>query len=213
MRKYALILVLLFLAACQSPATREPTEAAAGADSGHFAAIVRDIAAQRSQKDNAFAMGASSPFRDLPGDFKGLAYFPVNAAWRKTARWDKDTAGTAARITDTRGKIRDYVPAGRLLFKHDGREYSLPVYYENLEKNILFVMFRDLTNGQETYGGGRYLEFRIPDTGAGSVILDFNQAYNPWCHYNHDYACPLVPASHKLDVKIEAGEKKYPGAD
>ena len=68
-------------------------------------------------------------------------------------------------------------------------------------------MFRDSTNGAETYGGGRYLEFRKMDS--KNMVLDFNQAYNPYCHYNHQYACPLVPKTHFIPLFVRAGERNY----
>ena len=37
------------------------------------------------------------------------------------------------------------------------------------------------------------------------------EAYNPTCAYNEAYECPLIPMDNRLDVRIEAGEKAYPG--
>ncbi|RZK73554.1 MAG: DUF1684 domain-containing protein, partial [Pedobacter sp.] len=34
-------------------------------------------------------------------------------------------------------------------------------------------------NGADTYAGGRYLDFREGDLKDGTVVLDFNKAYNP----------------------------------
>ena len=39
--------------------------------------------------------------------------------------------------------------------------------------------------------------------------LDFNVAYNPFCAYNENYACPFVPPENWMKVPILAGEKKY----
>ncbi|MBV2166535.1 MAG: DUF1684 domain-containing protein, partial [Kaistella sp.] len=65
---------------------------------------------------------------------------------------------------------------------------------------------RDETNGTDTYGGGKYLDLRIPK--GKEIVIDFNQSYQPYCAYNaYDYSCPIVPEENFLPVKIEAGVK------
>jgi hypothetical protein len=76
----------------------------------------------------------------------------------------------------------------------------------------LFLPFRDATNGQETYGAGRYLldAAKAADLGAnagGSLILDFNFAFQPSCAFDPRWACPLAPPENRLDIRIEAGER------
>ena len=77
----------------------------------------------------------------------------------------------------------------------------------------LFLPFRDLTNGHETYGGGRYLYDTIKgaDLGAGNgeIVLDFNFAYNPSCAYSPRWVCPLSPPQNTLAVRLEAGERAF----
>jgi len=75
-----------------------------------------------------------------------------------------------------------------------------PIY-----KNHIFIPFTDLTNGEETYGGGRYIDATIPK--GKSITLDFNYSYNPYCHYTEGYNCPIPPKENFLDIKIKAGEK------
>lgn len=72
--------------------------------------------------------------------------------------------------------------------------------------------FKDRTSGKETYGAGRYLDLDpVADrTDDGLWIVDFNRAYNPWCAYSDQYACPFVPPENWLDVSIQAGEKQFP---
>jgi hypothetical protein len=71
----------------------------------------------------------------------------------------------------------------------------------------LFVPFKDRTTGNESYGGGRYLN--VTDVGDSTVTIDFNNAYNPYCAYNDQYACPLVPAENTLRIAIRAGERRW----
>ena len=70
-----------------------------------------------------------------------------------------------------------------------------------------FLPFRDATSGSETYGAGRYLDID-PDED-GTVTIDFNMAYNPFCVYSEAYSCPLPPTENWLDVPITAGEKDF----
>ena len=70
-----------------------------------------------------------------------------------------------------------------------------------------FLAFADSTSGKDTYGGGRYLNVR--QDGKNSITIDFNLAYNPYCAYNPDFACPLPPKENVLTIAIEAGEKNY----
>ncbi|MGZ6273711.1 MAG: DUF1684 domain-containing protein [Candidatus Limnocylindrales bacterium] len=75
-----------------------------------------------------------------------------------------------------------------------------------------FLPFRDATNGAETYGGGRYLidSSKGADLGGdptkGTVIVDFNFAYQPSCAFDPRWSCPLSPPENRLDLEIRAGE-------
>ncbi len=80
----------------------------------------------------------------------------------------------------------------------------------------MFIPFRDATSGQTTYGGGRYLLDTAKGADLGTngdaLVLDFNFAYHPSCHYDPQWVCPLAPPPNRLAVPIEAGELTYPGA-
>jgi uncharacterized protein (DUF1684 family) len=77
----------------------------------------------------------------------------------------------------------------------------------------LFLPFRDATNGHETYGAGRYLldAAKSADLGGdpirGSLILDFNFAYQPSCAFDPKWACPLAPPENRLELAVRAGER------
>ena len=77
----------------------------------------------------------------------------------------------------------------------------------------LFLPFRDATNGAETYGAGRYLLDAAKsadlggDAAAGTLILDFNFAFQPSCSFDPRWSCPLSPPENRLDIRIEAGER------
>ena len=72
----------------------------------------------------------------------------------------------------------------------------------------LFLIVADETSGDETYGGGRFLYVKKPNS-TGTIILDFNKAYNPPCVFTKYATCPLPPLQNYLKLRIEAGEKRY----
>ena len=73
---------------------------------------------------------------------------------------------------------------------------------EGLE-DYLFLPFIDDTNGEESYGGGRYIDLRIPE--GDTIVIDFNKSYNPYCAYNDKYSCPIVPRINYLALEVRAG--------
>lgn len=113
----------------------------------------------------------------------------------------------------TTSRLARYVKYGIAKFTMDGKDVQLNIY-QNIDlikkeeyKDYLFLPFTDLTNGKESYYGGRYIDLRIPKE--NTINIDFNQAYNPYCAYNNKYSCPIPPKENSLDVAIKAGVKKY----
>lgn len=141
--------------------------------------------------------------------FEGLSFFELNKAFYIKAEFIPNSLPQLIRMPTTTDRQPLYSTYGELNFSIDGENYTLQVYQNqdlmNKEgyEDYLFVPFSDDTNGEETYGGGRYLDFHIPKT--DTVMLDFNKAYNPYCAYNVKYSCPKVPAQNHLPVRIEAG--------
>ena len=78
-------------------------------------------------------------------------------------------------------------------------------------KDHLFLPFKDLTNSEETYGGGRYIDMKTGDIQDGKVTIDFNKCYNPWCAYSDGYNCPIPPIENHFDIELKAGEKMWTG--
>ena len=54
---------------------------------------------------------------------------------------------------------------------------------------------------------GRFFYSPMPQN--GTIVLDFNKAYNPPCAFTPFATCPLPPPQNRLAARIEAGEKKY----
>jgi uncharacterized protein (DUF1684 family) len=114
------------------------------------------------------------------------------------------------------GETKPYIKYGELLFEIEGKGTHRISVYQSLKalklpqyKDHLFVPFKDLTTGESTYGGGRYIDLRQSDIDKGIVNLDFNKAYNPWCAYSDGFSCPIPPQENELNIAIEAGELAF----
>ena len=172
------------------------------------------IRTQRSARGEYFETNSHSPIPESRREeFPGLAYFPIDRAYRfELDLQEYDEPETLTVETSTGGE-HEYLQWGEFRFEVDGSEESLQAFRGDPDQERLWVPFRDETSGEETYGAGRYLDLEPEShlTPDGRWILDFNEAYNPTCAYNEAYECPLVPMENWLDVRIEAGEKVYPG--
>jgi len=159
----------------------------------------------RAQKDSLLRYSAESPFRKGNIPFEGLAYFPVEARWKVRAFLRKAEFRPAMVLATSTGEPRSVLQEGRLEFEAEGKKLMLQAYGLEGDEGRLFIPFKDLTTGKETYGAGRYLE--AEKESGDSVWLDFNLCYQPYCAYNPAYSCPLVPAENTLSVAVRAGEK------
>ena len=145
--------------------------------------------------------------------FEELSFFPLNAAYLVKAQFSRSADSTPFWMPTTTGRKSRERIYGILQFELGGRQHQLQVYQEidtasqASQGDLLFLPFGDDTNGQESYPGGRYMNLSIPQ--GEEVLLDFNQAYNPYCAYNAKYSCPLLPAQNRLSIEIPAGVK-YP---
>lgn len=142
--------------------------------------------------------------------FNAHPFFPINHEFAVNAKLVKTENAEPFEIPTSSGKTKKYREFGKVYFTLKGEKQVLTVYQslallENPEyKDYLFLPFRDLTNGKETYGGGKYLDLRIPEK--DHIYLDFNKSYHPYCAYNAtDYNCPIVPKENWLNSRIEAG--------
>lgn len=200
MRKLVIAIALSGAAACTS---------GPGAPVG---TVSRDasIAANREAKDRMFRSSPESPLLpEARATFTGLPYYPVDLSYRVPASLNRDKAMTDLVIelqtsTNQRRRMRR---VGTLDFSLHGVEHHLTAFADADANTVdrLFVPFGDLTSGEETYKGGRYLD--LDRTGTGVYDLDFNLAYHPYCVFNSSYDCPVPPRENRLPVAIRAGEK------
>ncbi|GAB1420444.1 DUF1684 domain-containing protein [Anaerolineales bacterium] len=168
----------------------------------------------QQSRNELFATHPQSPLDpEQKADFKGLSYFPYNPIFHTLAplhyldnpvHYDIDLGADGLTTLIAFATIPINIVLGN---------GELTLYWIKGYGGGLFLPFKDQTNGQTTYGGGRYLFDTIKGADLGSntshILIDFNYAYNPSCHYNPRWICPLSPRENTLNFMIQSGEKKY----
>jgi uncharacterized protein (DUF1684 family) len=194
-RLFAGAVLLLLAAACSKPPLPYPDQ----------------IAAWHAEKDRFMRQSSESPVpAEQRATFPGLAYFPVDPDYRIPAMLQVAADSPAVEMPTSTGQRRKMRRVGTLSFTLKGQPLSLGAFVEANETDMrrLFVPFGDLTNGLETYSGGRYLD--LERTASNVYDLDFNRAYHPFCLFNPSYDCPYPPPESRLKVPIRAGERLQP---
>lgn len=171
----------------------------------------------RKARDALFAEHPQSPLTpEQKAEFKGLRYYPYDPNWRCTADLDLSVDPVILRVDLDQDGLLEMRRFARARFRIGGGRSQLSVFWLLGYGGGLFLPFRDNTNKDGTYGGGRYLIDTIKGADLGSqngrLILDFNFSYNPSCAYNPRWHCPLAPPENWLNLSIPAGEQRYPGS-
>jgi uncharacterized protein (DUF1684 family) len=141
--------------------------------------------------------------------FVGIDNYPIAPAWRIEAKWEAYQPPHTLDVPTVIGTVDKMPVPGKAVFERDGKKYELLPVLEEKDAKELFFIFADRTSGKETYGAGRFLYADMPKD--GKVVIDFNKAYNPPCAFTPHATCPLAPPENRLDLTIQAGEKKYRG--
>ncbi|HET6527205.1 MAG TPA: DUF1684 domain-containing protein [Balneolaceae bacterium] len=140
--------------------------------------------------------------------FTGIERYPVSKNWRIKAEFKPFEEPKLISIPDVMGEVFQDTLFGILEFQIEDETFTLAPIGNPEKDDEFFIIFGDQTNGESTYGGGRYLYADIPDKN-GITFIDFNKAYNPPCAFTKFATCPLPPAQNRLPVKVTAGEKMY----
>lgn len=173
--------------------------------------------------DSAFQKEMNATFKDASTspltrkglkNFKGLDFFPINNKYKVEAKLIKTPDAPIFKFPTTTDRIAVYEKYGDVLFTIEGKELKLAIYKDIDSSpefaNNLFLPFLDKTNGKTSYGGGRFIDVLTTDEQKnGTIIIDFNTAYNPYCAYSDRYSCPITPRDNYVDIAIEAGVKAY----
>lgn len=169
----------------------------------------------KDRQEKALSL-SKSKFGPLPADqVQFLDYFPVDQDYRVTADVTLLLGEETFKMPTYDGTSNPYKRYAILNFTLNNKPYQLTVYqsaalFQNPQyKNHLFLPFLDLTNGEESYSGGRYIDLSTEDIISGKATIDFNTAYNPYCAYSNGYRCPVPPQENILETKIMAGEKAF----
>ncbi len=189
-----LAICLLGLAACETEPDLPP--------------YTRQVLQARFDKDMSFRDDDRSILEKADrARFTGLRYYDVDSTYRLLLPLNPAERRDTLRATLRKGGVDRYIRLGTVSFTLQGVPQTLSVFQPANGRAVLWLPFTDATTGKETYGGGRYLNPPLFDD--GTILVDFNQAYNPDCEYNPErFNCALPPAENRITVAVEAGEKK-----
>ena len=171
----------------------------------------------QQQLNASYKDATTSPLKkkDLK-NFKGLEFFPVDSSYVVKAQLVTSTNSSVFEMPTTTDRKPLYKEFGILNFTLKGKHFQLTVYQSQDElrdekyKEYLFVPFTDNTSGKQSYGGGRYMDVMTTDINPDrTIILNFNNTYNPYCAYNENYSCPLTPRKNHLNIEVKAGVKAF----
>ncbi len=166
---------------------------------------VNRLLTERSERDEFLVEHYGSPLpEEHRSHFGGLDYFPPDAAWESTGDYEPAPPRKVP-IPSSAGIESSYTMLGIVTVSIGESSYRLTVLDDG--DGGAFIPFRDGTSGIESYGGGRYVG--VATESAGTVIIDFNTAQNPWCVYDEEFTCPLPSAENWIAERIPAGVKMY----
>ncbi len=162
------------------------------------------------RRGDRLAVRVKDPRAPTRVHFRGLDWYPPDPAFRVRARLVRFPQPRPVHLATVVGTDETMLAPGELRFTLARRRLSLLPLVERPGDTEAFVVFRDRTSGDTTYGAGRFLDVPLPPAG-DEVELDFNRAYNPPCAFTPYATCPLPPPENELPVRIEAGERTPPG--
>jgi uncharacterized protein (DUF1684 family) len=166
----------------------------------------------RKERDEFFRSHQRSPLTPREKrNFKGLNYYPFDPQYVFLGQIERyilhiNNPKYYATFLTNRGINKRYIRYGKFHFHLNGKDYTIEIY-KSILSDMLFIPFKDRTNGRETYDGGRYIDAEI--LSGYQMVLDFNMAYYPSCAYNEKFICVLPPKENMLDIEIRAGEKNF----
>ena len=126
--------------------------------------------AYQKQLNAKYANPEESPLtkKDLK-KFKSLDFYPIDMQYCVQAKLVRTPDEKPFEMPTTTERKPIYVKYGELHFTLMGKECKLDVF-RNVEltkkeeyKDHLFLPFTDLTSGNGSYGGGRYIDLKAPE--------------------------------------------------
>ncbi len=216
MKKINSIILILFSASilfsCQT------SKKASTKNTSNLTSYSSQIESFQAEMNSSYKNAKESPLEEKERKkFQSLPFFKIDSAYKVEADFVRTTDGQPFEMQTTTDRKPIYQKFGEVSFELHGKRHTLNVYQsQDLKqkeeyKNYLFLPFTDLSNGQESYYGGRYIDLEIPERETADtqeltkITIDFNKAYNPYCAYNKKYSCPIPPKENHLEVKVLAG--------
>lgn len=175
----------------------------------------QDLNQYRDQYKNGFLNDPRSPLS--ASDLPYLAFFEPAEDMKLNCNCTLAKDAKPFEMPTFSGVTRTYILHTIASCPYQGKILTLELYknihqpINPLYKNNLFLPFKDETNGDSTYGGGRYINLMATDMIDGKITIDFNKAYNPWCAFSEGFNCPIPPKANHLSISIKAGEKMFTG--
>jgi len=157
------------------------------------------------KRGDRYALRVRNALAPTRTGFPGLEYYPIDPAFRFRARFTPHAAGSKIDIVNILGIVEPMDNPGTLSFDKDGKSFTVQTVDEGDHR--LFLVFADRTSGHESYAASRFVYAEYPDA-RGFTTLDFNEAYNPPCAFTPYSTCPMPPLQNRIDLAINAGEKK-----
>jgi uncharacterized protein (DUF1684 family) len=175
----------------------------------------QEIALHRENYKNNFVAQSNSPLQKE--DLKHLNFFNPDSTYSIKAAVKILKNEKIFKMPTYDGTNKEFIRYAQVNFALNGQRLKLTLY-RNIAlmanpayKNLLFLPFNDSSNGESTYGGGRYIDLDVNHIINKQIAIDFNKAYNPYCAYSDGYRCPIPPQENRLSIEILAGEKLFTG--
>lgn len=168
----------------------------------------KEILKLRKEKHKKFLKQGSPLTDEERKHFVSLNYFAPDSNYRVTAEVEFLSLPDTVEMATSTGEPRVMIKRALLHFELNGKPLKLTVFEPVDDDAQWFLPFTDFTSGESTYGGGRYLDLP-PLSGQKTVVVDFNLAYNPYCHYSPGFSCPVPPRENDLQTEVKAGEKVF----
>ena len=173
--------------------------------------LIQEINNFRHVRSLALMEGERAPLNTE--EVKMLKYYQVDKAFKCNCLFQKFDVIKVIEMPTYAGTTTAYKPYGKVYCNIISDSISLTVFQlvntSPVYADKLFLPFKDETNGEESYGGGRYIDLSLKDLKNDVLTVDFNKAYNPLCAYKAGFRCPIPPLENHLKLKIEAGEKIF----
>jgi len=175
--------------------------------------IIKKIEKYRTEENKKFKNPETSILDSLDVlTFAELDFYSIDLKYRVVAKLTYTPDEKPFLMKTSTDRLPEYVKYAIAEFTLLGKDLKLSIYkptrkIEKPEDEYVFIPITDLTSGDGSYGGGRYLEVEVPSE--DTMVIDFNLLYNPYCAYSYRWSCPIPPKENDLLIRIEAGVKAF----